>query len=141
MGPKPANCPSWVPDTPDGNDNDINYGALDDYGYLEELPEGETIRNRVTYLSNNTINKRLGIVKYGVLTIKGTTTLEGYSQIRVCEGGTLIVDGGTLQNADIILVPGCTVIIRHNGKINMASGKEFQAPVGAVVNIESGEIN
>lgn len=141
VGPKPANCPSWVPDTPDGNDNDINYGALDDYGYLEELPEGETIRNRVTYLSNNTINKRLGIVKYGILTIKGTTTLEEYSQIRVCEGGTLIVDGGTLQNADIILVPGCTVIIRHNGKINMASGKEFQAPVGAVVNIESGEIN
>jgi hypothetical protein len=66
VGPKPANCPSWVPDTPDGNDNDINYGALDDYGYLEELPEGETIRNRVTYLSNNTINKRLGIVKYGI---------------------------------------------------------------------------
>ena len=141
VGPKPSHCPSWVPDTPDGNDYDINYGALDDYGFLEELPEGETIRNSVTYLSNNTIDKRLGIVKDGVLTIKGTTTLDGDSRIRVCEGGKLIVDGGTLQNADLTLVPGCTVIIKHNGIINMASGKEFQAPVGAVVIIESGVIN
>ena len=67
--------------------------------------------------------------------------MEGDSHIRVCEEGTLIVDGGTLQNADITLVPGCTVIIRHNGKINMAPGKVFQAPVGVIVNIESGEIN
>lgn len=140
LGPKPAHCPSWAPDTPDGNDYDINYGALDDYGFLEELPEGETIRNSVTYLSNNTIDKRLGIVKYGVLTIKGTTTLDGNSRIRVCEGGTLIVDGGTLHNADLTLVPGCTVIIRHNGRINMATGKSFEAPQGAIVNIESGEI-
>ena len=28
-----------------------------------------------------------------------------------------------------------------NGVINMASGKEFIAPVGTIVNIESGEIN
>ena len=35
----------------------------------------------------------------------------------------------------------CTVIMRNNGKINMASGKNFEAPIGAVINIESGEIN
>ena len=50
-------------------------------------------------------------------------------------------NGGTLQDADITLVPGCMAIIRNNGKINMAQGKEFQAPVGAIVTIESGEIN
>ena len=50
-------------------------------------------------------------------------------------------NGGTLQDADITLVPGCMVIIRNNGKINMTQGKEFQAPVGAIVTIESGEIN
>ena len=50
-------------------------------------------------------------------------------------------NGGTLQDADITLVPGCMVIIRNNGKINMAQGKEFQAPVGAIVTIESGELN
>lgn len=140
LGPKPAHCPSWVPDTPDGNDNDINYGVLDDYGYLEELPPGETIRNSKTY-SDRTIDYRIGIVNGGVLTIRGTTTLDENSHIRVCKGGTLIVDGGILQNADITMVPGSTLVIKNGGVINMASGKEFKALVGVIVNIERGEIN
>lgn len=36
---------------------------------------------------------------------------------------------------------GCTVILRNNGIINMANGKDFDAPQGAVVQIYSGEIN
>ena len=55
--------------------------------------------------------------------------------------GQLKVDGGTLQNADITLIPRCTVILRNNGVINMAPGKVFNAPEGANVIIESGEIN
>jgi hypothetical protein len=140
IGPKPSNCPSWVPDTPDGDDSNINYGALNYYGNLEELPAGITIKTPVNYASNNSTSYRLGIVNGGSLTITGTTTLTGNSKIRVCEGGTLIVDGGILQNADITMVPGCTVIIRNNGKINMAAGKIFNAPKGAIINIESGEI-
>ena len=72
--------------------------------------------------------------------ITGTTTLTGNARIRVCEGGTLVVDGGTIQNADITMVPGSTVILRNGGKINMASGKDFDAPNGVTVNLESGEI-
>ena len=56
-------------------------------------------------------------------------------------GGTLVIDGGTLQNAAITMIPGSTLIIRNGGVINMASGKEFKAPVGAIVTIENGEIN
>lgn len=74
------------------------------------------------------------------LTITGTTTLTGNARIRVCEGGTLVVDGGTIQNADITMVPGSTVILRNGGRIIMASGKDFNAPKGVIVNIESGEI-
>ena len=141
IGPKPSNCPSWVPDIEDGDDSDINLGSLNMFGYLEELPPGKTIKTPVTYATNDSTPYRLGIVNGGVLTISGTTTLTGNSKIRVCEGGILIVDGGTLQNADITMVPGSTLIIRNNGVINMASGKEFIAPVGTIVNIESGEIN
>lgn len=50
------------------------------------------------------------------------------------------MDGGTIQNADITMVPGSTVILRNGGKINMASGKDFDAPNGVTVNLESGEI-
>ena len=138
---KPVHRPSWAPSTPDGDDSDINSGPLDNYGYCANLPPGITIKTPETYSSNSPTSYRLGIVNGGILTITGTTTLTGNAAIRVCEGGTLIIDGGTLQNADITLVPGCTVIVRNNGKINMASGKDFVAPKGAVVNIESGEIN
>ena len=84
---------------------------------------------------------RFGIVNGGCLTISGSTTMSGNGIIRVCEGGSLIVDGGTIQNANLVLVPGCTVIIRNGGVINMAPGKSFDAPIGATVNIESGIIN
>lgn len=67
--------------------------------------------------------------------------MTGDAHIRVCEGGILIIDGGTLQNANITMVPGSTLILRNNGKINMASYVSFDAPKGVVVNIESGEIN
>ena len=141
LGPKPAHCPSWVPDTPDGDDHDINSGALDNYGNLEELPTGKTINAPITYMSDCTIDYRLGVVKEGILTIKRTVTLEENARIRVCEGGTLVVDGGTLENADITMVPGSTLIVKNNGRIKMALGKEFHVPVGAIVNIVSGEIN
>ena len=141
IGPKPSHCPSWVPDTPDGDDSDINLGAMDQYGFLDSLSAGITIKTPVTYSSNTTTSYRLGIVSGGTLTITATTTLSGNGHIRVCEGGTLIVDGGTINNADITLVPGCTVILRNNGIINMANGKNFEAPQGAVVQIYRGKIN
>ena len=53
----------------------------------------------------------------------------------------LIVDGGTLQNADITMIPGSKLIIRNGGVINMAAGNNLVVPTGAIVDIESGEIN
>ena len=101
---------------------------------------GYTINAPITYTGNQTSFCRIGIVNGGVLTITGTTTMSGNAAIRVCEGGMLIVDGGIIQNADLVLVPGCTVVLRNGGVINMANGKTFEVPVGAIVNIESGEI-
>ena len=76
-----------------------------------------------------------------MLTISATTVMTDDAKIRVCENGTLIVDGGTIQNANIELIPGCHVIVRNNGIINMASGVSFNAPQCAVVDVEYGSIN
>lgn len=62
-------------------------------------------------------------------------------KIRVCEGGILEINGGILQDADLELIPGCQVIIKNNGKINMANGKSFDVPVGAFVDIPYGSVN
>ena len=142
IGPKPSNCPSWVPDTPDGDDSNINLGVMDDYGNLQTLqPNGVTINTSVIYSTNQTITNRIGIVKNGTLVITGTTTMSGNSKIRVCENGTLIVDGGTLQNANLELIPGCHVIICNNGTINMSSGLNFDATKGVIVDVYNGTIN
>lgn len=142
LGSKPSNCPSWVPDTPDGDDSDINYGTLDSLGYLQELPPGITIDHFESYNPiYSTSSYRYGIVNGGTFAIYGELELTGNAQIRVCEGGTLLVQGGILDNADIIMVPGSQLIIREEGVINMAPEKKLIVPKGATVNIESGEIN
>jgi hypothetical protein len=41
----------------------------------------------------------------------------------------------------LVDTPGSTTILRNGGVINMAAGNTFKAPIGAIVNIESGEIN
>lgn len=77
----------------------------------------------------------------GVLTITSTINMSEGGKIRVCEGGILIIDGGTLQYADITMIPGSTLIMRNNGRINLAPGINFDVPKGVIINIESGEIN
>jgi hypothetical protein len=140
VGDKPAHCPSWAPDTPDGDDSDINSGPLDNYGYCANLPPGITIKTPRTFSGSDTESRRIGIVNEGILTITGSTTLTGNAKIRVCENGILIIDGGTLNDAKIDMVPGGKLIIRNNGTINMAYGENFNAPAGAIVEIEEGEI-
>ena len=52
--------------------------------------------------------------------------------------GTIVVDGGTLQNADLVLKPGATLDIINGGIIE--NQNDFIAPLGAVVNISNGQI-
>ena len=68
-------------------------------------------------------------------------TLGAADTIKIYDGGTLIVDGGTIQNACFQLMSGSLLIVKNNGSIYMASGKTLEAPVGALVNIEYGTIN
>ena len=40
-----------------------------------------------------------------------------------------------------MITPGSTLIMRNNGRINLAPGINFDVPKGVIINIESGEIN
>ena len=57
--------------------------------------------------------------------------MESGVKLTVHYNGTIIVDGGTLQNADLALNSGCHVIVKNGGSIIMQSGKFFDAPFGA----------
>ena len=81
-------------------------------------------------------------VPYGrTLTITGSTMCMGNSTITVQSGGSLIIDGGILANAAIVLYPNSTVTIENGGAIYTRPGYDFYAPLGCVVEVEEGSIN
>ena len=97
-------------------------------------------QNRPKNRQKTQLNHVSDFTRNRILTITGTVTKTEQIIIRVCEGGTLVIDGGTLLNANLQLIPGCHLIIRNNGCIRVPSGSTYNTPVGAIVDIESGSI-
>jgi len=144
VGSKPLNCPSWIPDEPDGDDSNYQYGPMDSYGNLEDLglrglhtthiTTDSTLTSRAFFYTNTCV------CSHSKLTIKSTITLYGNTKIIVEPNGELIIDGGVLENADIELNPGSKLVLKNGGTILMRDGKDFYAPIGATVVIENGLI-
>lgn len=82
------------------------------------------------------------IVRSGTFKIPSGKTLQmrdGY-RIYVLEGGTLEVDGGTIQNADVLVKSGGTLNIKNNGGIHLNRYGKLDAEKGATVNALYGEV-
>lgn len=58
--------------------------------------------------------------------------------IIVDSGGQLIVDGGTLNNVNLSLKPGASLLITNGGIVKTSHG--FLAPIGATVTVLNGKI-
>lgn len=140
IGPKPANSSPTIPDTPDGDDSDPTLGSIDQYGNLTILTNEMVISNLVNYNSVMNFTHNIRIVNGGHLRITSITTLWNESQITVENGGTLTIDGGTLNNARITFNIGSILNIQNGGIVKKAADEDFYVPVGTSVNITSGKI-
>lgn len=144
LGSKPSHCPSWIPDIPDGNDNDAYLGPRDEFGFCEELNPSEipeiVIQTNDSILDSFSFNSNIRILPNASLTVGNTLNLFGHVAISIEGNGELIIDGGTLTNAVINVSPGGKLTIRNNGKVVMRTNTIFSAPIGALVYIESGGI-
>ena len=60
--------------------------------------------------------------------------------IRIEEGGQLIIDGGTLENASLQFESGSSFTVKDNGVIKMRSNCNFDSVQGCIMNVECGEI-
>lgn len=109
----------------------INSGIQTMDGLLV-VPEARTMT------MNDSLYCNIRIKSTGRLTIRGDIELKGNSSVIVEAGGKLIINGGTLSNADIILKPGATLRIINGGIIETRSG--FETPIGALVEILNGQI-
>lgn len=96
------------------------------------LPNTRTIATQQNLYSN------VHIINNGQLNIYNNVTMIGTSKIIVESGCKIIINGGKLSNATVELKPGATLRILNGGILETRSG--FESPVGAIVDIDSGQI-
>ncbi len=56
-----------------------------------------------------------------------------------CSYRSNLIDGGTLSNVDLGLIPGAHLRIINHGVLDTRNG--FEAPFGVIVDVEDGQIN
>lgn len=144
LGPKPAHCPDWVPDIPDGDDSDYTKGPMDEYGRLRDLDPNlndtvfintDSVCSKKNFIYNHTV------IKSGAsLTLRGQTTFYRDATLTVEDGASFVVDAAYVENADISVKPGGTVKVINNGVIRICKGKDYILPLGASMEVNNGII-
>lgn len=144
IGNKPPYCPAWVPDTPDGNDDNANEGSLNTYGFLELLnPDTITtlvINDSVEYNTRQCLYSHIKIVQNGTLIVKNILNLLGLVTITIENGGKLVIDGGTITNANLDMKDGSQLKLLNDGLLVCRTNSDFSAPQGAIVYLNYGKI-
>lgn len=142
IGPKPSSCPSWIPDEPDGDDSNADYGPMNQYGYLDriELSAPVRISSSTVWKDYKYLRGHLIVESGGSLTITNTTCMYKDALIIVNSGGTLIIDGGVIQRGDVKVKSGGTLILKNNGTIVKEDSDTFTTEVGAILKIDYGKI-
>jgi len=88
---------------------------------------------------NETLTSDIEINQEVTLTITGSAYCMENVKIRN-NGGTIIIDGGILANADIELIPPCSLIIKNGGYIYMKKNLGLNIPLGCTFEVEEGEV-
>lgn len=144
IGEKPTYCPSWVPDTPDGDDSNANKGSLDYFGFLERLNPDTiptlVINSNIEYNTRQSIYSHIRISSNATLNVKDTLNLFGHVTITIENGGKLIIDGGVITNAHIVMSSGSQLQFLNNGLLVCRTDDDFYTPLGAIVEMNHGKI-
>lgn len=148
IGPKPAHCPSWVPDIPDGDDSDYTKGPMDEYGFLSDIPS--MISDSTIFIVQDTEwgNRKYvyhNVYVYGGKTLRITNDVNFYrgASLHLSSGSKLIIDGGSLTDVSITYVDtsGTSIQILNNGTLNYLDNQDFTVPLGVNLEINYGKIN
>ena len=148
IGSKPAHCPNWVPDTPDGDDSDYTKGPVDKYGFLSDIPS--MVSDSTIYIAQDTEwnNQKYvyhNVYVYGGKTLRITNDITFYrgASLYLSSGSKLIIDGGSLTNVSITYVgtSGTSIQLLNNGEIKYIDNQDFKVPLGVSLDINHGKIN
>ncbi len=141
IGSKPATCPSCSPNTPDGDDSDPDLGPMNEYGYCEVIttPLVENITAIQTWGVNKNVCQNVVVHFDATLTITANIELSNH-KITVRNGGKLILDGGFINNGNVVVENGGEFKTLNNGKILLGGG-DFEIKSGAKSEMYYGEIS
>ncbi len=145
IGPKPATCPACARDEADGDDSNPNLGAMDEYGNFLPMVHPPVNANQTTTAiteswGTRSITNNIVIPSGVTLTITGTVTATNCNTITIQNGGKLILNGGTIDGAYIIAKSGSTFTIQNNGKVFLVGSNQLDMQLGAVFNLDYGEV-
>lgn len=140
---RPNTVPSWASHYQDGDDSNEEYGPLDEYGNLQrnELSSYPYYINGEYNIHNLHVNYGFVVKNEGKFVVTGYLGLHKDASIIVESGGELIINGGHINKANIILEPGAFLEIQNNGQITLKDSDSMTAKLGSTVNIISGSIN
>lgn len=144
MGPRPSTCPSWAPDTPDGDDSNYLYGPIDQWGNLQNLSylasEYEYVSGNVCITSQQYWHYNIVVQNGAKLTVTNTLQLHPLCKIIVQMGGELEIDGSILKHTELQLETGSILKINNSGKIIRSPDSTFSIPLGASFVLNNGSI-
>ncbi|MCK9311972.1 MAG: hypothetical protein M0P26_06815 [Bacteroidales bacterium] len=75
------------------------------------------------------------------MTITATATVLPNYTITIQNGGKLILDGGIIDDGNIVVQNGSEIVITNNGKILLGSYDNLDIQLGAIMNNTYGEIS
>ena len=147
LGERPDNLPIGVPEEPDGDDSDPNYGPMDEYGNLQKIVKGEPLiidKPTVFSAQKRYCHSDIIIKKGGILRVLTDLFMYKDAHIIVEDGGKLQVRG-SITRADIDVMPGgelslynrtnCKLILDEGDAVNIAIGAEFSFNGGQIFKI------
>ncbi|MDP4239116.1 MAG: C1 family peptidase [Bacteroidota bacterium] len=145
VGPKPASCPACIPDEEDGDDSNPNLGPMDSYGFCRPLTTPlsypvTTISSNTTWNTKNMLCGDLVITNGATLTISDKLIMPVNSTITISANSKLVVDGGAITYANIIVENGSELTLQNNAVIQLYKNDELNINAGAVFNNNYGDI-
>lgn len=143
LGPKPENCPICCPDVPDGDDSNPQLTEMDSYGnfssYTFPYPTTQ-ISSDIIWNTNQLICGNIIITNNASLIISAQLTMNPAAKIIVKDGGTLVVDAGSIVNANIEVQDTGKLRLLNNGVLYLKQFGKINVHIGAEANMEYGQV-
>jgi hypothetical protein len=149
VGVRPSTVPAWAPIKQDGDDSNDNLGPISHYygtltGELDVLDPAQTppieITTNTLWSAPSYYCQNISINNGATLEITNEIGFHKDCIVEVLQGGKLILNGGSIYNATVIVRAGGEGLLENEGKIIGRSENTLVLEQGAVFEMKSGQI-